>query len=323
MVDAIAVHNLSKIYHIPSLIPWRRGRTTEALRDVSFACPAGRISCLLGPNGAGKTTIVKILAGLIVADAGRAEILGRSLGDGTPEGRAHIGLATPNERSFYWRLTGRQNLSFYGALYNLRRRERRERVEEVLSVVELGADAEKPFRLYSAGMKQKLVLARALLGRPQVLLLDEPTTHLDPVAREALHTIIRDRFVEAAGTTILLCTHDLAEAEGLADHVIVLGEGTVRAEGSLASLRSKLRPHLRLRLLFDRLPAAGWDRDVPVTVRGCDSGTMELEVREPGAIPDVVKAVVAAGGRLLGVERCEDSLAEVFARLTVTEGEAP
>ncbi|HDY87619.1 MAG TPA: ABC transporter ATP-binding protein [bacterium] len=316
MTDAITIKNISKIYRVPSIIPWRRPRVVEALQDVSFSCPKNQISCLLGPNGAGKTTIIKILAGLVLPDAGDAIILGIHFSKVTNRFRTKIGLATSNERSFYWRLTGYQNLDFYAALYGFSRREKRDRVFELLSEVDLVEQADKPFRQYSAGMKQKLILARALLGNPEILLLDEPTVHLDPLAQRVIHKLIRERFVEKRKTTVLFCTHDLTEAQELADNLIFLNDGKIYAEGSLSSLRSDLHSRPRLILEFARLPQTGWEKGLPVILRGQEKERLEVEVLEPSDIPSIIEAAVSANGRLISCHSYKESLSELFTRFT-------
>lgn len=295
-------------------MPWRRARTTDALRDVSFSCPPQQVSCLLGPNGAGKTTIVKILAGLVLPDEGEALLLGSRLSDAPTGLWSRIGLATPNERSFYWRLSGRQNLDFYASLYGLRRRERAARVQEALGEVDLLQEADKPFRLYSSGMRQRLLLARALLGRPDVLLLDEPTSHLDPMAREAVHRMIRERLVGERRGTVLLCTNDLSEAKALADHLIFLHNGRVQAEGTLSELRARIRRLVRVVVELAQLPREGWERGLPVEWVKQEDRRLEAGLRDEAAIPDVVAAIVSAGGRVVRCDHEEESLQEVFAR---------
>jgi ABC-2 type transport system ATP-binding protein len=322
MSDAISVHNVSKVYRLPSLV-WQRPRRKQALREVSFRCPREQISCLLGPNGAGKTTIIKILAGLILPDAGDAVTLGMPLSRAPLSFRARIGLASPNERSFYWRLTGRQNLDFYAALYSLGHAERKRRVAEILAEVELEEDADKQVRFYSAGMKQKLLLARALLGQPEILLLDEPTTHLDPLARAAVHRLIRERFVAGRRASVLLCSHDLTEAQELADHLIFLHQGEALVEGTLPSLRARLQPQLRLRLEFAEPPRAGWAEGLPATKEEAvpEENAIELELGDETAIPSIVEAAIAGGGRLLSCQRREESLAKIFRRFTAGDVE--
>ena len=289
---------------------------TEALRNVSFSCPQQKISCMLGPNGAGKTTIIKILAGLVLPDIGEAVTLGVSLSETPLHFRRRIGLATSNERSFYWRLTGRQNLNFYAALYGLKRKDRERIVLEVLSDVDILEEADKPYRNYSSGMKQRLLLARALLGRPEILLLDEPTTHLDHPSRTSIHRLIRERFVGKRKTTVFLCTNDLTEAMELGDHLIFLHEGEIQAEGTLASLRAKMQSHLRLVLEFDGLPHKGWEKGLPAVLLNQDNNRIELEIHDTTEIPKIVEASVSAGGKLVGCQRYEEPLSKIFARLT-------
>lgn len=315
MTSAITLENVTKIYRAPSVIPFRKAKTTRALRDVNLSCPENQITCLLGPNGAGKTTIIKILAGLVLPDAGNVSAAGVSLMNAPIAFRTRIGLVTPNERSFYWRLTGRQNLDFYAALYGMHRKERKRRISEVLAGVELDEEADKPFRLYSAGMKQKLLLSRALLGKPEILLLDEPTSHLDPLAKKNIHRIIKKRIKETGKTSILFCTHDLSEAEELADHIILLNKGSVLAEGSLPSLRASVQQHYLVEMEFEKYPVKGWDGDLPATVISRESNKVELKVNDLESIPKIVEAFVMKGGKLISCRRREESLSDIFSRI--------
>jgi ABC-2 type transport system ATP-binding protein len=318
-MDAITLEHIAKVYRVPSLLPWKAARRVEALRDITVRAPERKISCLLGPNGAGKTTIVKILAGLIEPDRGEGRILGQPLTGLDRRIRGRIGFLTANDRSFYWRLTGRQNLDFFATLHGLTGRDRKQRVREVLGEVDLEKDADKPFRLYSSGMKQKLLMARALLGRPELLLLDEPTTHLDHTARVAMHRFIKDNLIRARKSSVLLCTNDLSEAQKLADHLILINEGRVLAEGSLDSLRSQVRSSGNLTLSFEKAPARGWDRKLGIRLLRREAGSMVFEVSREVRTADVVEAAVRHGGRLVGCRSDEPSLPEVFERMTRPE----
>ncbi len=311
---AIHLSRLSKVYRLPAAAPWSRGGRKTALAEVSFSCPAGKVTCLLGPNGAGKTTIIKILAGLVLADGGEASVLGIPLEHAPLSLRARVGVCTPNERSFYWRLTGRQNLLFFASLCNLRGRERRERVEEALRDVEFEEQADKPFRLYSTGMRQKMALARALLSRPEVLLLDEPTAHLDPLVRSNVQRIIAEKLVGQRRATVLLCTHDLHEAQALGQHLVMLHNGRVLVEGSLDALRARMRVAPRIVCEFASLPPDGWEKAVPTARVARQGNRLVVEVGEEGHIPLVVNAAISAGGRLNSCEREEMSLAALFDR---------
>jgi len=316
MRNAISIRKLSKVYKIPSVLPWRKSRRVEALSEVEFTCPAEKITCLLGPNGAGKTTIMKILAGIILPDQGDALVLDRSISRADSAFRSRIGLLTTNERSFYWRLTGRQNLDFFAALHGFKGAEKRKRVSEVLHEVDLESEADKPFRLYSSGMKQKLNLSRALLGNPEVILFDEPTVHLDPIAREEMHTFIKEKIVQQRRATVLICTHDMTEAQKLADHIVLLHQGKVLAEGSIDTLRTRVKPGHRVVLEFDIFPQDEWLEDKRILSTRVMDNRIELTVVDPTVVPDIVEAAVESGGR---VEKCvyqEESLEEIFSEIT-------
>lgn len=315
-MDAVSLEHIAKTYRVPSLVPWRPARRVEALRDVSFQAEARKVTCLLGPNGAGKTSIVKILAGLIEPDGGGATVLGEALHGLAGGLRGRVGLLTSNDRSFYWRLTGWQNLDFFASLHGLKGRGRRQRVGEVLAEVGLQAEADKPFRMYSSGMKQKLLMARALLGRPELLLLDEPTNHLDPVARSGMHRFIREQLIRGRRTTVLLCTNDLSEAQKLADHLVLIDRGTVLAEGSLAALRARIQGSRILSLRFERLPRGAWYAPLGATLRRRQARSLELLLPPEVGAPAVIEAALARGGRLAECRSVEATLEEIFEGLT-------
>jgi len=317
--DAVVVQGISKTFRKPLSLRGRRAgeRLVRALVDVSLACPEGRVTCLLGPNGAGKTTLLKILSGLILPDAGRAEILGIPLDRAGDSIKARIGFVTPNDRTFYWRLSGRQNLLFFAALYGLRGREKRGRVDEALSLVGLD-DPDKPYRHYSSGMRQKLLLARALVPRPDLFLLDEPTSHLDPGVRSSLHEFISEEIIGRRGATVFLATHDLQEAEKLADRIVFLQEGRTLASGTLGELRRALRAAHRFRLTFAAPPAAEWRDRLPPAIR-CeatdDPAVYAVHVTERRAAAEVVRAAAAAGD-VISMEEIEKPLDEIFHEIT-------
>jgi ABC-2 type transport system ATP-binding protein len=316
MQNAISIRNLSKTYRVPSVLPWRRSRLVPALSQVQFDCPAEKITCLLGPNGAGKTTIIKILAAIVLPEQGDATILGQSVSQGTAALRKQIGLLTPNERSFYWRLTGYQNLDFFASLYGIKGKKKQERIAEVLSRVGLEPDAHKPFRLYSSGMKQRLSLARALLPNPKIFLFDEPTTHLDPLGREEIHRLIKNVIVQDSKAAVLICTHDLAEAQKLADHIVLLDKGKVLAEGSIQSLQQKLHTGYRVIMEFDRVPRSDWLRGLQVVAIEEMDNKAEIVIEDLSDVPDIVNAAVQGGGRVAKCIHEEKSLEEIFTTLT-------
>lgn len=278
-----------------------------ALQSVSFSCNKGEITSLLGPNGAGKTTLIKIIAGLVIPDKGTITM---------NVAKNKIGLATPNDRSFYWRLTGRQNLDFFATLYGLKAKERKQTVEQLLTEVELENDADKPFGSYSAGMKQKLMLARALLNNPAVLLLDEPTSHIDPLTKNNIHALIKNRFIKERGASVLLCTHDLSEAEELSEQIVLLDKGKVLESGSITSIRKKLNPAICLEIAFKKLPAGGWHKGLRLLSLKEENNLLAISLENEIEIPKILRAFVLQGGELVQAQLKQDSLMELFSKIT-------
>src|SRR5687768_9244404 len=189
----------------------RRGSRVVALDGVSLTIPEGEIHGLLGPNGAGKTTLVKILSTVLLPTSGRARVCGHDVVDETKAVRPLIGIVFGGERGLYWRLTGRQNLEYWGALYKLSARETKSRTQELIDRVGLTERADERVETYSRGMKQRLHLARGLIGDAKILFLDEPTTGMDPLAGREFRALIAE--LKEEGRTILLATHDMVEAE--------------------------------------------------------------------------------------------------------------
>ncbi len=184
--------------------------------------------CLLGENGAGKTTLVKILSTLVLPDNGQVLINGFDVEKQAAKVKALIGLVTSDERSFFWRLSAQDNLRFFSVLQNLSDRLMNERIKYLINLVGLEESKDKPFRMYSSGMKQRLSIARGLLHDPAILLLDEPTKGLDPTKVMEVRTFIRETLVRKEGKTVLLTTHDLKEAEEVSDEVGILHQGQLR-----------------------------------------------------------------------------------------------
>ncbi len=218
-----------------SLADRRLAHPVRALHDVTLKVAQGEVFGLLGPNGAGKTTLLKILATVLLPSEGSARVHGADVvREGTAVRRA-IGLATGEERGFYWHLSGRENLEFFGGLFGLAPRISRGRAQSALECVELLPFASEIVARYSTGMRHRLDIARALLHAPPVLLFDEPTRSLDPAAASQIRALVR-RLAKDQGKTVLLVTHDLPEAATTCDRVAVLFRGTVRAVVSLPAV---------------------------------------------------------------------------------------
>ena len=239
---AISIQNLSKTYPVP----FRRVRAffrrpvkepVEALRDVSFDVNTGEIFGLIGRNGAGKTTLTKIVATLVQPTTGSVNVRGHDSVNNDEYVRREIGLSTAEERSFYWRLTAEQNLMFFARLHGLSDRTAKQRIKDLFARLELEELARRRFGELSTGNKQRLAVARALLSSPPVLLLDEPTRSLDPLAAARMREMIRALAQQDPPVTILFTSHNLAEVETLCERVAIISRGRIRAIDTPKNLR--------------------------------------------------------------------------------------
>jgi ABC-2 type transport system ATP-binding protein len=205
----------------------------HALSGIDLEVASGEVHALLGPNGAGKTTLMRILSGLVDPSEGSAYVLDRRAGR-SPELRALIGMVPPGDRTFYLRLSGLENLVFFARLHGLRRRAAGARSLELLEAVGLGEAARRPISTYSHGMQKRLSFARALLSDPELLLVDEATHDLDPVAAQQVRDLTAER--AATGTAVLWATQRIEELHGFAQRVTVLDRGHVAFAGTVAAL---------------------------------------------------------------------------------------
>ena len=219
----------------------------KALRNVSFDLGPGQLSALVGHNGAGKTTLIKLMLGLIHADCGAIHVLGEDPAAGEFSARRQLGYL-PENVAFNAALTGRETLAFYARLKRIGQAS----AWPLLDRVGLMDAAERRVGTYSKGMRQRLGLAQALLGRPRVLLLDEPTTGLDPALRQTFYEILGE--LRDDGATVLISSHALTELEDRAEHVLIMNRGLLVARGTLAELRSISR--LPIRVSLDLAPGA-------------------------------------------------------------------
>jgi ABC-2 type transport system ATP-binding protein len=243
MSPAIVVENLEK-YFPPALSGWRSllhpfaSATSCALAGVSFRVERGESVALVGHNGAGKTTLMRILATLVLQTRGRATLDGFDVARQPEQARARLGYHTGGDEGFYGRLSGRQNLIFFAAMNNLTGAEAHARVNSVAKWLGLSDALDRQERTYSTGMRHGLGLARAMLHGPAVLLLDEPTRSLDPLAAADFRRLLKDDLVRERGTTLLFASHTLSEVEEIADRVVLLDHGKVIAWDSPAQLRA-------------------------------------------------------------------------------------
>jgi ABC-2 type transport system ATP-binding protein len=242
-----------------ALLPPARLPTVTAVDNVSLRIEAGELFGLLGPNGAGKSTLVKLLCTLILPSAGRAGVAGFDVARQAGAVRQRVGLVDTHERSFFWRLTGRQNLEFFAALQGLRGAAAHRRLVDMLELTGLTGPADRRVMHYSTGERQKLAVARSLLAMPPVLFMDEPTRSLDPTAAAALRVFIRHTLVNRLGRTVVLVTHQLAEAEAMCDRLAIMSKGRVVACGTTGEITTGVQA-ASLAAVFERLAAdAGRD----------------------------------------------------------------
>ena len=225
----------------------------QVLFDVSLSVGRGELFGLLGPNGAGKSTLLKLLATLIVPERGRMTIGGVDVLRDPIGAKRQIGLCTSDERSFYFRLTARQNLEFFGALVGLHGRQLKQRIDACIDLVDLRQDLDRRFGGFSSGMKVRLTMARALLADPKILFLDEPTRAVDPVHAEELRALIRRKLVDGEGKTVVLATNLLEEAWQLCDRVAVVNRGRIVALGPPRELDVDLHAVMRYRVTIDEI----------------------------------------------------------------------
>ena len=302
----------------------KRFGDVEALAGIDFEVPKGTVLGLLGPNGAGKTTAVRILTTILVPDQGRATVLGLDVARQPQSVRSIIGLAG-QYAAVDGNLTGRENLHMVGQLTHLPRPSIGPRAIELLERFALSEAADRPSRTYSGGMRRRLDLAAALMHRPRVLFLDEPTTGLDPQGRNDLWAVISE--LVADGTTVLLTTQYLEEADRLADNIVVIDHGRVIAEGSASELKAQVgRTVVEVR--FDDSVTApkvapAVEAVGPVEIHN-GGGTVSVNVPDSGpALLEIVRILDERGFKPASVTVREPTLDDVFLRLTGRHAEAP
>ena len=238
----ISVRNVTMRFPIPKryrelvVHPFRARRVSTALSHASFEVEKGDRIAVLGPNGAGKTTLLKLIGGLLLPSEGEIVVNDFSTLHHNNAARRSVGFVLNEERSFFWRLNAIENLEFFGALDNLWGADLKARIHELIRLVGLESAADRPISDYSSGMKQRLALARGLIAEPEVLILDEPTRALDPVACEVLIDLILDRVYQDARKTLLIATHRLEEVIKLCNKVMVIDKGQIKAFDCLTDL---------------------------------------------------------------------------------------
>jgi ABC-2 type transport system ATP-binding protein len=321
MPYAICAHQLTKTYPqrhgLSGLL--RRRPPLIAVDRIDLAIEPGQVFGLLGLNGAGKTTLVRMLCGLLLPTSGTATVLGYDIYREGHRIRASAGLASGEERSFSWRLSARRNLYFFAELHGLRGAAARTRVDTLLELLGLGAAADRPVGGFSTGMRQKLAIARALLHAPQLLFLDEPTRGLDLRATDDLLTLIDEELVARQGTTVLLTTHRMEEAERLCSTVAILHGGHLRTVGPPDTLRASLGLTTQYTLALDNPPALpdpvrALLPDLSLAANG--SGYTLSFSDHDGALNTLLSQLTTAGHTIRAIDTRQPALADVLRHYT-------
>jgi len=328
---SIETSNLTKVfqqvkgYRELMLHPFTK-KEIFALRDVTFNVKQGELFSLLGPTGAGKTTLIKILCNLVLPSSGKALVNGFDVTKAGKQIRKTIGYVLSDERSFYWRLTGRQNLKFFAALNNLFSQQADKVIEQTLKITGMTDQADNMFKNYSSGQRQKMAIARGLLTNPQVLFMDEPTKSLDPGAAQNLRKFIKKKMVEEQGKTVFFATHNLPEAEELSDRLAIIFNGKIKAWGTLEKMRKTLGVNRTYLLKLEtptRQTLTGLDQIITfdkskysISNVLFEKGSFEIELKdEKITIADINEKLVTAGGRLLSCVLKGKSLQDVYQKI--------
>lgn len=292
-------------YRDIAMYRWRQA-THPAVEEITLEVRRGELFGLLGENGAGKTTLIKMLSTTLLPTSGRASVAGYDVVAEAQAVRRVIGLVNGDERSFYWRLTGRQNLRYFAALYHVPRHVTADRVVDLLEMLGVAEIADERFSTYSTGIRQKFAIARGLLTQPRVLFLDEPTRALDPIAAEGLRRYIADHIVGERGYTALLATHSLSEAESICDRVTIIRGGRVIASGSVHELTRSMRLAAVFEIIVSgptldiakRISAVRGLPPVSVTDEG-EQSKLEINIEaEDGDMNSLLRAVLDSGAHV-------------------------
>jgi ABC-2 type transport system ATP-binding protein len=311
-MTAIELTGLRRVY------PRKGAADLVALDALDLVIPRGEVHGLLGPNGAGKTTLCKILSTVLLPTAGSARVAGHDVVKETAKVKRAIGIVFGGDRGLYERLTAAQNLHFWGALYGLGRAARRRRVAELLERVGLATRATEKVGSYSRGMKQRLHVARGLVSDPEVLILDEPTVGMDPVAAHDFRKLIEQ--LRTDGRTILLTTHDMAEAAVVSDRVSLIDGGRLMMTAEPAKVGELISAYERLDAR--EVPAEVAQRLAATTgvvaVTETGPAAIRIETEDRDATRAALQILVAAGVTEVATSR--PSLEEVYLHLVGERG---
>jgi ABC-2 type transport system ATP-binding protein len=319
MSRPVVIEHLVKVYTVRQRKGLFRSHKVDvhALTDISFEVAEKEIFGLLGPNGAGKTTLIKILTTLLLPTAGKVYVNGYDVTKEENRVRASVGCMLMGERGLYWKLTGRENLEYFAALYHMPPKKRKERAAEILHLLHLEEIADRTVETYSSGQKMKLAFGKALIQDAPLLVLDEPTNTLDVPSASELRAIVRQ--LNQEGKTILYTTHIMAEAEALCQRVAIIDQGKLLALGTPAELKESLRS-ARVVHIEGVISAQAVDQvrllpAVSQATRSSTNGATVLTVvsnATDNILPDLINILIKNGATIQKVIPQEPTLEDVF-----------
>ena len=316
---------ITKSYRDIIINPFRK-KVVTALSHVNMSIKKGELFALLGSNGAGKTTLIKVFCTLVLPTSGKAFVNGLDVTTAGKDIRKKIGYVLSDERSFYWRLTGNQNLRFFAILNNIPKCEIKRRTQSVLECVGLTQDADRRFKDYSTGMRKKLAIARGLVVNPEILFMDEPTSGLDPLIAENIRKLIKNKLVEEEKKTVILTTHNLKEAEELCDRLAVIDKGEIKAVGTVEELKRRVSSYKRyvvgLKVLhhdiLKKIERMNNVKQVVAASNGSPSTVPQIEIEvsnDNGTGPHLIREIMSAGGNVCSFYEKQLSLEELYPKI--------
>src|SRR3989449_5707771 len=325
-MELLETDSLAKSFTVKEGPLFRKNpKTVTALRDVSFKVKKGEVFGLLGPNGAGKTTTIKILCTLIQPTSGDAFVNGHSVTRSPQKARQDLGVMLTGDRTLYWKLSGRENLEYFAALYHMNRAQAKKRIQDLLKLVGLDERQDTLVENYSTGMRIRLSFIKGILHEPPVILLDEPTMSLDPQSARLIREIIQD--MRRQGHAILLTTHYMEEADQLSDRVAVIDHGKIIAMAPPSELKRSVMKTEVIEIeaqnidpqIVEKLKGIPSVNEVVSTIQDPSSlgGMVKVHSNDgKNTIPEMLGILVKGGVEVSNVKIATPTLEDVFIRLT-------